>query len=168
MNTSTKGQAIAAMHAVIDRAGEIWPGVDLTDVHMDFNLRGTCAGMAYWTTGRVRINAGLLTGDTLAEMCEQTVPHELAHIIANRMLGRKSGHGSLWKSVMRQLGLEPNRCHNMEVAHLKTRHERSYPAACGCGDRTLTVRRGNRMLRTGCKYRCGKCRTVIVITGALA
>jgi SprT protein len=158
-----------SLQAHITLAGEYWPHVDLSNVFMTFDLRGQSAGMAFWKTGKVRLNNGLLTGDTVEEMTQQTVPHELAHIIAGRMMGRKMGHGSLWKRIMRKFGLDPDRCHEMEVAHLKTRHERSYPAACGCASRTsLSVRRGNRMLRTGCTYRCGGCRQVITITGALS
>ena len=165
MNAAQR-MAAEQLQALVLVSRDIWPDIDLSDVRMTFDLRGTSAGMAYWFSGKIRLNNGLLVAHTLDEMLNQTLPHELAHIIAGRMEGRKMGHGPRWRNIMRNLGLNPDRCHGMEVEHLKTRRERSYPATCGCGDRTLSIRRGNRMRRTGCTYRCGKCKTTITVIGA--
>jgi len=167
MNAAQR-RAQESLHAHILTAGGYWPTLDLSDVHMTFDQRGMSGGCAFWKTGRIKLNDGLLRGDTLDRMCKVTIPHELAHIIAGRLHGKRQGHGRAWQRVMRTFGLEPERCHDMEVQHLKTRHERSYPAVCGCGDRRLSVRRGNRMKRTGCGYQCRTCRQRITLTGGVA
>ena len=152
-----------AVHKQI--AAEHWPDVDLENVHVDFDLSGICAGMAYWKTGRVRINIDLLLGDTLDEMWRQTLPHELAHIIAARLMGRKQGHGGIWQQVMRKFGLDPDRTHGMEVEHLR-RKMRTAPCRCDCKTWELTARRVNAMKR-GRIYRCPDCKTNLKVIGAL-
>jgi predicted SprT family Zn-dependent metalloprotease len=49
---------------------------------------------------------------------DDTIPHELAHCAAYTVFG-DSGHGIGWKTVMRAIGLEPTRCHNM----VNSKHE---------------------------------------------
>ena len=153
------------MHRTL--AGEYWPHVDLEDVYVDFESMGTCAGMAYWKSGRLRINVDLLEGDTLDEMWRQTLPHELAHIIANRMEGKKTGHQRSWKRVMEMFGLKAERTHNMEVEHLR-RKSRTATCQCDCKTWELTARRVNAINRGTKRYACPSCHSTIIVMGKLS
>lgn len=81
---------------------------------------GTCAGKAWtkgvggkYTLGFIRLNARLLAINP-----DELIPtylHELAHVVANFMVGRQAGHGPAWKMVMRAIGITDERCHSMDV-----------------------------------------------------
>lgn len=66
----------------------------------------------------------------------QTAIHEAAHIITNHRFNRSCGHGREWKSVMRELGLRPDRCHSLDTFSLgisKRRGSRGrYWHPCNC------------------------------------
>jgi SprT protein len=73
----------------------------------------------------------------------QTVPHEMAHLIAYAVFGtRIKPHGHEWKYVMRVLGKEPNRCHRLD---------------------TTSVRKVRKAV-TRITFHCEKCRLPIQIT----
>ena len=46
------------------------------------------------------------------EFCRVIIPHELAHCVAF-LVYNDPGHGKSWKKIMKELGLPPERCHNM-------------------------------------------------------
>lgn len=46
------------------------------------------------------------------EFCTVIIPHELAHCVAF-LVYNDYGHGKSWKKIMKELGLIPERCHNM-------------------------------------------------------
>jgi predicted SprT family Zn-dependent metalloprotease len=48
----------------------------------------------------------------LNEFCTVIIPHELAHCVAF-LVYNDPGHGKHWKRIMKELGLIPERCHNM-------------------------------------------------------
>jgi len=102
--------------------------IDLSKVAISFNLKGRVAG---WACARgtlfdrkyqVKFNHDMITrGDpeVLADMINDTVPHELAHIVCfiNPTLGRNHDYG--WASVCRALGGTGNRTHDNEVVYGK-------------------------------------------------
>ena len=57
------------------------------------------------------------------DFLNQTVPHEVAHLIADYFFQACCGHDARWQSVMIRLGKEPMRCHHMAVEN--HRHERT-------------------------------------------
>lgn len=71
-------------------------------------------------TGRVRFSVPLWPRATPAER-RQTVLHELAHVAADLRHGARCKHGLRWKAVMRELGLEPERCHSVNRDGLRRR-----------------------------------------------
>lgn len=46
------------------------------------------------------------------EFLQDTIPHELAHLVAYTIYG-DSGHGKGWKSIIQQFGINTTRLHNM-------------------------------------------------------
>jgi SprT protein len=45
-------------------------------------------------------------------MIVDTIPHELAHLVAYTIHG-DPGHGKGWYSVLKQMGIQTTRCHSM-------------------------------------------------------
>jgi len=46
------------------------------------------------------------------QFVEDTIPHELAHLVAFTVYG-DPGHGSGWKTVIHKMNISTNRCHTM-------------------------------------------------------
>ncbi len=123
---------------------------------ISFDLRGVCAGKAYDQRNHIQLNAVLLIENT-KRMCEETVPHEVAHLVTRHHFGPKQRpHGPEWQSVMHTLGVTPKRVHDMDVARARTGKTHAY--ACRCTTHEI----GSRMhaaIRRGVVYRCRHCKT---------
>lgn len=89
-----------------------------------FNLRGRVAGWAgckfcmitrQATQFSLRFNSELIQGKHFDDMMQNTVPHEVAHLVcyARPDLGRK--HDSGWRRVCLALGGDGRRCHDYDV-----------------------------------------------------
>lgn len=89
-----------------------------------FNLRGRVAGWAgckfcmitrQATQFSLRFNSELIQGKHFDDMMNNTVPHEVAHLVcyARPDLGRK--HDSGWQRVCLALGGDGRRCHDYDV-----------------------------------------------------
>lgn len=111
----------------------------------------TTAGRVNYTRWTLQLNTSLLSENP--HHIEQTMAHELAHLVAWAAQGREAkGHGYAWSNIMRKLGYEPDRTHDLDVsAH---RHL----ALCRCKAHYLTTFKRNKIKR-GVKYRCKKCKT---------
>lgn len=114
-----------------------------------YDLRGTKAGWAQYSTWTVSFNA-ILLAENFEAFLEDTVPHEMAHLITDLVFpeahqrgtptytvrgirrGKRSPHGEAWKSVMRTLGADPVRCHNYNVENARVREKVSYDYKCLC------------------------------------
>lgn len=90
----------------------------------------------------------------------QTVVHEAAHLIVYALYnGKAKAHGREWKSVMRRLGVNPSRCHNLDVSNSKqkSRRVKRYKAKCECMIHEITVIKYRRMVIGEATYLCRKC-----------
>lgn len=98
------------------------PGQKVPDCEIRFDLRGRAAGQA----GRrgwnyfMRFNRDMMMNQSWDNLLNDTVPHELAHVIcfAN---GSDRGHGLFWKRTCRELGGTGERCHSEAVTYAKGR-----------------------------------------------
>jgi SprT protein len=99
-------------------------GVDFSDVQVRFDLRGRCAGIAGHKGGLfgkrayfLRFNRDMINTNAFKHLVEDTVPHEVAHIICfmRPELGRN--HDAGWKRVCRKLGGSGERCHTEQVVY---------------------------------------------------
>ena len=92
-------------------AGRIIP--DWKPPKLLWNEVGNVAGRAVYGPNEVRLN--LVYAITQGrDMLEDTLPHEIAHIMAYQLFGREvAGHGKEWKECYRMLtkGKDPTRCH---------------------------------------------------------
>lgn len=123
MSTMERMQAVRAkVNELIGQANEQF-GIELPPIDVRFDLRGRAAGMA-GRKGNVyfmRFNRDMLTNSGWDHLINDTVPHELAHIVCffKPSLGRN--HDAGWKSVCRRLGGTGERCHSEEVVYAKGR-----------------------------------------------
>jgi SprT protein len=124
MNIQDQAQQIRTKcQEVFVKAKQLYPYLDFTYVGIRFDLRGRAAGMAcrrgqnYY----MRFNADMLTREAFDHVLNDTVPHEIAHIVCfmDPRLGRN--HDSGWARVCRQLGGTAERTHNEEVVYGKGR-----------------------------------------------
>lgn len=100
-----------------NRTGQKVPHIDIR-----FDLRGRAAGVASargWNYS-MRFNKDMMMNAGWDHLINDTVPHELAHIIcfAN---GTDRGHGYNWKRTCQALGGSGERCHTEAVTYAKGR-----------------------------------------------
>jgi SprT protein len=133
--------------------------VAIRDPELRFDLKGKAAGMVVFRPGRnplVRYNQKILSDNTKA-FIQQTIPHEVAHLIARRRYGKGiKPHGPEWQGIMQDFGAEPKRCHNFTVSNIRSRRMRYFPYRCDCRAHQLSTIRHNRSQR-GIVYLCRAC-----------
>jgi SprT protein len=127
-----------------------------------FDLRGTTAGIAYLNKNLVRYNAVLLT-ENVEDFLGDTVPHEIAHLIAHQVYGKRiSAHGQEWKSVMRAFGVEPSRTHSFDTTNSAVGG--TYHFTCRCGTVHKISSRRKKAAYAG-RMICKRCNTRLVPAG---
>ena len=139
ITTAIKQKVTDKLKACIAIANKRY-GIDVKFPNVVYQKRGTTAGTANYRTWTIDLNPVLLV-ENLDDFIEDTVPHELAHLVTNmvyphahkRVYGQKrSPHGSEWQSVMRVLGANPSRCHSYDTSNARTRTKASYDYKCNC------------------------------------
>ncbi len=125
--------------------------------HLAFYRGRSDAGRALLLEERIEINEDLLERYPDA-MLEETIAHELAHLLVYRLFGRRaSAHGQEWQAIMRQwFQVEPQRTHNFDLNGLGVRRQQRFAYYCGCRPHELSAVRHRRALR-GVDYRCVAC-----------
>ena len=98
-------------------------GVKLPTIKVLFNLRGKVAGQAGHVPGEgwiIKINSDMMMNDSWDHIFNDTVPHELAHVIC--MYRRiDSGHGYTWRSTCWFLGGSGSTYHQERVVYARGR-----------------------------------------------
>jgi len=115
MTSQELGEAVAAKaDATWLRLRKLYPALSPIRPAVKYNKRlKTTAGRAFVERNpqEIDLSTDLLWQHT-DEMINQVLPHEYAHLVAYTIF-KDSGHGTAWKLIMQQLGLEPLRCHSM-------------------------------------------------------
>lgn len=119
-----------------------------------FNHRmKTAAGRAFTTKNIIHLNPKLLEHGE--EEFMNTFAHELAHLIDFKLNGRSS-HGWRFQRIMRSLGYQPTRTHDLpwEI----NRHRVVCRATCKCVGKSFEIKpRRYRAIMRGTVYRCNVC-----------
>lgn len=121
------------------------------------------AAMADHTSGKVYLNPMIL-GHPLNEGCiDETVLHELAHIIANRLSTANVNHSVIWRSVYKKIGGVDGKTHNFVVpTELQEKWEANLTEVpCPKCEKKMKLdpRRAMKMAMGVCLYVCGKCKS---------
>jgi len=153
------------------------------------------SGIAQLNKNIIKLNPYFLAQNS-HDMRAQTIPHEVAHIVAFQLdpiryparkhskhslrLGSHRGdyakyrsHGSLWASVMKVLGVKPNRCHNYKLPE-QTKPRKKWARityVCGCQELGLTAVRHKRSqekmkLLGRPAFRCRECKQGLFLKGS--
>jgi SprT protein len=133
-----------------------------------YNVKGTVAGYANVASNTVRFNPVLLN-ENVDAFIARTVPHEFAHIVDyvlnpgnfSRYRKKRSVHGPSWKSIMRDFGCDPSRCHSYDVSNAKQKRTAEYVWTCShCGNKmTLGPKRHHKMASGSAMYWPISCRS---------
>ena len=119
--TTPQQQIIARCKEVFAIAKQHWPHLDFSNVGIRFDLRGRAAGMASRRGSQyyMRFNNDMLTREAFDHLKNDTVPHEIGHIVCfmDPRLGRN--HDSGWARCTRLLGGSADRTHSEEVVYGK-------------------------------------------------
>ncbi len=133
-----------------------------------FDLRGKTAGIASCATRNhaqqlwnvcIRYNFLLLSQNS-ERFLAQTVPHEVAHIIAIAAFGTSArGHGKAWKHVMASFGIvDSSRCHSFDTSNSGGRRQRRFAYVCDCREHAIATVTHNRIQRGQLRH-CNICKT---------
>ncbi|KEQ13777.1 hypothetical protein GZ77_15940 [Endozoicomonas montiporae] len=121
------------------------------------NLRGETAGQAWPERNQLRLNRVLLE-ENQQHFLKHTLGHEVAHLIADQVFGRKiRPHGREWTFIMEQVfNLPAKRTHSYDTSQAA---KRPFAYICKCPDKVihLSAIRHNRALR-GTVYQCASCK----------
>lgn len=144
-------------------------GVDLPMPQVQYTKRGTTAGVAHLREWIINLNPVLLM-QNVDTFLQRTVPHELAHLITERVYpeahkrirgAKREPHGEKWQSVMRKLGAPVSRCHSYDVSDARVkRNITTYTYQCPKCQHiyTLGAKRHKRHQEAPAYgYSCGKC-----------
>lgn len=88
-----------------------------------YDIKNTHGGMAYYNAWLIRLNLILLV-ENEEEFINQTVPHEVAHLINLKVNKPAAGkkrlmpHGKEWQAVMKVLGVPAKRCHTYDCTSI--------------------------------------------------
>lgn len=95
-------------------------GIELPLIEVKFNLRGRCAGKCKCIQVGNKLFYELQFHPKMALLnknFEQTVIHEVAHLIAHEIHGFNVGrpHGLRWKDIMNVFGAKPETYHHFTI-----------------------------------------------------
>lgn len=150
-----------------------------------FDLTGKVGGWAKSSTWELNFNEGLMV-DNVTDYLNNTVPHEVAHLVDGKLFRRdpeglsairftRSGrprrakrdiHGASWRKVMKDFGIEnAERCHEMDVSATRrvvTKTRAEYKCHCGLAGGTLTVKMHRQIQSMGSRRYWKKCKHTIL------
>ena len=143
-----KAEVVAKLEVLVKVAQALWPTslsgltADSLKFETRFDLRGVAAGQALvrgnphcclcnsnfkrcsfcgalWNTHyTLRFNSQMMVGEGWRHLFDDTVPHELAHLL-NYHMGRGLNHSPAWRSICIGLGGTGERCHSEAVTFAK-------------------------------------------------
>jgi predicted SprT family Zn-dependent metalloprotease len=116
-------QQVKAKVATLTQQANTLYNVTLPAISIRFDLKGSCVGWAghRWGQYYMRFNTTMMTGESWEHVINDTVPHELAHIVCYFKPNLGHAHNTGWKRVCRALGGNGERCHNETVVYAKGR-----------------------------------------------
>jgi len=147
------------MQQARSRTAALLGSIAKASIEVRFDLRGKSAGQVrIRPQGQyvIRYNLELLKRQG-ADFLNETVPHEVAHVLAYHRHGPNiRPHGREWQRIMRQLGAEPSRCHDYDVSGLSARQLQYFQYHCDCMEHQLSSIRHNKVAK-GQRYLCRRC-----------
>lgn len=141
------------------------------NVDVSFNLTSvTTGGFATynWTQKTMTLEFHKNALETYSdEYINQTVTHEFCHLICYLNYPSDSGHGKFFKSLMRNFGAEPKRCHNYDLRQFKPsravrKTAQKFEYRCDCMVHPIGKTRHNNIQKAKTSFHCKHCRKTLV------
>ena len=178
VTTAIKDRVVAKLNEGIAKAAARY-NITIPFPTVLYTKRGTTAGVANYRHWTVNFNPVLLM-ENVDKFITRTVPHELAHLICDRVYPhahesevvrtatgwkrtKRDVHGSYWKEVMRVIGVpahEITRCHNYDVTNAKrvvNRTSYAYKCVTCSADFNLGPQRHAKLVRNPGALTCRRC-----------
>lgn len=116
-----KRECIAQVKFYVDLANNKL-GLHMEYPRVEFSLRGTTAGRAWYGKNLIQFSPILLL-ENPDTFIRQTAGHEVGHLMAHaRHRGQQiDPHGREWRNVMWTMGLPATRCHNYDTSNVPTK-----------------------------------------------
>ncbi|MES9831063.1 MAG: SprT-like domain-containing protein [Candidatus Thiodiazotropha sp. DIVDIV] len=129
-----------------------------------FDLKGKAAGMLILHKNglsKIRYNPDLLENYG-QKFLKQTVPHEVAHLVARSLYGPTiKPHGKEWQAIMSFFKTPAIRCHSFDTKLSTVRSMRYFEYRCNCQNHRISAIRHNRV-RSGITYLCRECGSSLI------
>ncbi|MGS2722263.1 SprT family zinc-dependent metalloprotease [Porticoccus sp. GXU_MW_L64] len=139
----------------------------IEEIPVLFDLKGKTAGM-YRMVGRgkhvdrvIRYNPWLFA-KYWHDNFTTTIPHEVAHYVAEQLFGRVQPHGIEWKNLMDLFGADGARTCDFDMAGIPGRRVNTVSYRCQCREHQLSMVRHNRIAHKGARYLCRFCNAPLV------
>jgi SprT protein len=129
--------------------------IPVDNLKVEFGLSNSIAGTAYTHSRRIKYNI-TLAKENQSDFINETIPHEVAHILANRYYQSNCGHKAGWKRVMLLLGKTPSRCHSYDVSNVG---RKKIKYNCPCGESFYVGINLHGKIQNGSNHYCTKCKT---------
>ena len=144
---------------IVERANALF-NISLPTIQVRFDLRGQAAGQASHRFGQyaMRFNRDMLTNAGWDHLINNTVPHEIAHIVCyfKPTLGRR--HDAGWKRVCRMLGGNGQRCFSQDDAPVVYAKGRTFTYTATTGTVHNVSEKLHKNIQMGRTYTLKKCR----------
>ena len=162
IGSALQAQVISAASHYIELASTLFER-PFPIIPVNFKLTGRAAGMYHVQYGRrfIRFNP-FIFAKYYDDNLRQTVPHEVAHYIADMVYGLRNikPHGREWKAIMQQFGIAKARATcNYDLQGVPTRQHRRFAYHCRCRNYEITTRRHNMILLGQRRYHCPTCKS---------
>lgn len=133
-----KREFIAKVRECQALARQRFPDFNLMDEDLPivFVARGNAAGMAKWRKSRDGMQFNIeFSIDAIQkdwdDMVNDTIQHEMAHIVDYAIHGRSNHHNHVWKRIAHRLGCTGKTTHNIAVQKARRSKKYVYVASCG-------------------------------------
>jgi len=134
--------------------------LNLSQIHIDFDLKGRTSGMFAVKPDSIRIRYNqIIFSKYFEDALVNTVAHEVAHYVVYSIWGIKKvkPHGKEWKQVMTLFGVKPDVTSNYDVTGLPLHRQKQFNYSCGCMIHQLSTTRHNKVQKKKAVYKCRKC-----------
>jgi predicted SprT family Zn-dependent metalloprotease len=152
------------------KAGERYKFILNPVVHFDIHskrLNGTATG-----TSKINLNPTVM--EKVGEEFDQTIGHEVMHLVVNKLRELNHGyvlifddanraHGGLWKRIMQEMGLEVSRCSTYDTELLVNPGDHIY--ACKCRETIIISTQIHNKMAAGQKRFCRACKGNLTYKG---
>lgn len=160
INETLKSQVVDKTQYYVELASRLFTK-RFAAIPVNFALTGRAAGMYHVNRGSrfIRYNPYIFA-KYFDDNLKNTVPHEVAHYIADVVFGIKNikPHGKEWRAIMASFGVEAKASCHYNLSGIPQRRHRRFQYHCRCRDYEITTRRHNMIVRGERLYRCPLCR----------